>query len=75
MKLTESVVEDAALAWLRDLGYLALYGPDVAAGELAAERRTPAFRDVVLETQLRSAATVPVLCQHWGRGVHLRTLE
>jgi type I restriction enzyme R subunit len=30
---TESVVEDAALAWLKGLGYAVLHGPDIAAGE------------------------------------------
>ncbi len=30
---TESIVEDAALAWLEDLGYAVLYGPDIAFGE------------------------------------------
>ncbi len=30
----ESVVEDAALAWLESLGYAVLHGPDIAAGEL-----------------------------------------
>jgi hypothetical protein len=71
----ESLVEAASVGWLSDLGYGVLFGPDIAADELAAERRVPALRDVLLETQLRSAATVPVPCQHQGRGVHLRTLE
>jgi hypothetical protein len=35
---TESIVEDAALAWLESLGYAVLHGPDIAPGELAAER-------------------------------------
>ena len=29
---TESVVEDAALAWLDALGYTVLHGPNIAAG-------------------------------------------
>ncbi len=29
---TESIVEDAALAWLEALGYSVLHGPDIAAG-------------------------------------------
>ena len=29
---TESVVEDAALAWLEGLGYTVLNGPEIAAG-------------------------------------------
>jgi len=31
---TESVVEEAALAWLKPLGYSVLHGPDIAPGEL-----------------------------------------
>ena len=51
----ESVVEEAALGWLEALGYAVLHGPDIAAGEPAAERRDPGYRDVVLETRLRAA--------------------
>lgn len=36
--LKESVVEQAALGWLRELGYATLFGPDIAPGEPAAER-------------------------------------
>src|SRR5437879_5536422 len=53
--LTESVVEDAALVWLAALGYAVLYGPEIAAGESAAERSDPNYRDVVLERRLRQA--------------------
>ena len=35
---SESVVEDAALAWLEALGYAVLHGPDIAAGEPGTER-------------------------------------
>ena len=52
---TESIVEDAALAWLAGLGYAVLHGPDIAAGESAAERSDPNYRDVVLERRLRQA--------------------
>ncbi len=52
---TESVVEQAALAWLEALGYAVLHGPDIAAGEAGAERRDPNYRDVVLEGRLRRA--------------------
>lgn len=38
---TESVVEDATLGWLESLGYAVLHGPDIAAGEPAAERSDP----------------------------------
>ncbi|MBI5117933.1 type I restriction endonuclease subunit R [Candidatus Poribacteria bacterium] len=50
---TESVVEDAALAWLEGLGYAVLHGPDIAVGELGAERSDPNYRDVILERRLR----------------------
>jgi type I restriction enzyme R subunit len=53
--LTESIVEDAALAWLEALGYQVLHGPDIAAGEPGAERSDPNYRDVVLEGRLRQA--------------------
>ena len=52
---TESIVEDAALAWLEGLGYAVLHGPEVAVGEPAAERSNPNYRDVVLERRLRQA--------------------
>ena len=31
-QFTESVVEDAALAWLEALGYAVLHGPDITTG-------------------------------------------
>ncbi len=52
---SESVVEQAALAWLEALGYAVLHGPDIAFGEPAAERNDPNYRDVVLEARLRQA--------------------
>jgi type I restriction enzyme R subunit len=55
MRFTESVVEDAALDWLRELGYAVAHGPELAFGEPLAERTDPAFRDVVLEDRLRAA--------------------
>ena len=41
---TESIVEDAALAWLESLGWSVAHGPDIAPGELAAvaESHVPA---------------------------------
>lgn len=53
MKFTESTVEDAALAWLDELGYTVASGPDIAPGELLAERTD--FGQVVLEERLRQA--------------------
>ena len=35
---TESVVEDAALAWLESLGYTIKHGPEIAADELRVLR-------------------------------------
>ena len=49
----ESVVEQAALAWLETLGYLVLHGPEIAPGELLAERTD--YGQVVLENRLRQA--------------------
>lgn len=51
----ESVVEDAALAWLEALGYQMLHGPDIAVGEPTAERSDPNYRDVVLERRMHQA--------------------
>ena len=50
---TESVVEEAALAWLEGLGWKVLHGPEIAPGELAAERTD--YGQVVLEQRLRDA--------------------
>jgi type I restriction enzyme, R subunit len=51
MTCNESTVEEAALAWFGELGYATAFGPDLAPGEPAAERRT--FGDVVLVGRLR----------------------
>jgi type I restriction enzyme R subunit len=51
----ESTVEEAALAWLEELDYSILHGPEIAAGTLLAERSDPNYRDVVLEGRLREA--------------------
>ena len=50
---TESVVEDAALAWLSELEYAVAHGPEIAPGELAAERA--GFGETVLMERLRAA--------------------
>jgi type I restriction enzyme R subunit len=49
----ESVVEQAALAWLESLGYTILHGPEIAPGEPFAERED--YGQVVLERRLRQA--------------------
>jgi len=53
MRLSESVVEDAALAWVGGLGYTILPGPQIAPGELYAERND--YAQVILEERLRQA--------------------
>ncbi|MFP7756212.1 type I restriction endonuclease subunit R [Thermodesulfobacteriota bacterium B35] len=50
---TESVVEQAALAWLEALDYTILSGPEIAPGEPAAERED--YEQVILESRLRQA--------------------
>lgn len=50
---TESVVEEAALDWLRATGWVVAHGPDMAPDAAAAERRDHA--DVVLAQRLRDA--------------------
>ena len=52
-RFAESVVEDAALDWLKSLGWAIKHGPHIAPGELAAERRD--YGLVVLEQRLRDA--------------------
>jgi type I restriction enzyme R subunit len=53
MSLNESIVEDAALTWLEQLGYAVTHGPHIAPGEPASERTS--FGDVVLVERLRAA--------------------
>ena len=48
---TESIVEEAALAWLESLGWTMKHVPEIAPGKLAAERGD--FGQVVLERRLR----------------------
>ncbi len=52
-RLVESDVEDAALAWLTALGWTVKQGPEIAPGEMTAERRD--YGQVVLEDRLRQA--------------------
>ncbi|HAM34743.1 MAG TPA: DEAD/DEAH box helicase [Elusimicrobia bacterium] len=51
--VTESEVEDAALGWFSDLKYTVLHGPEIAPGELLAERA--GYEVVILEKRLRDA--------------------
>ena len=52
---TESVVEDAALGWLKSLGWSVSHGPDIAPDTLNAERTD--YGQVVLEKRLRDSIT------------------
>ncbi len=53
MLFTESIIEQATLDWFKGLGYSILNGPDIAPGELFAERTS--YSDVLLENRVRSA--------------------
>ncbi len=50
---TESHVEEAALAWLDELGWSTAHGPEIAPVELKAERGD--YREVLLAARLRAA--------------------
>ena len=50
---TESVVEQAALAWFEALGYTIAHGPEIGCGQPGAERQD--WAQVVLEDRLRQA--------------------
>ena len=52
-RFTESVVEDAALDYFRELGYAVAFGPEIAPEEPGAERAS--FGDVILVERLRAA--------------------
>ena len=52
-RLVESVIEDAALAWLEDIGWNIKHGPDIAPDSLFAERSD--YSQVILERRLRDA--------------------
>jgi type I restriction enzyme R subunit len=50
--ITESIIEQATLDWFEELDYSVLNGPDIAPGELFAERTS--YSDVILEGRVRS---------------------
>ncbi len=52
-RITESVIEEAALNWLEELGYQIASGPNIAPGELFAERSS--YDEVILGKRLREA--------------------
>ena len=51
--VTESTVESATLAWLRELGWAVTHGPDIGPGALGTERG--GYDQVVLERRLGDA--------------------
>jgi type I restriction enzyme R subunit len=53
LTFTESTVEEAALQLFEELGYAVLHGPNIAPGELFAERAS--YSDVVLVGRLKQA--------------------
>jgi type I restriction enzyme R subunit len=53
MAFTESIVEDATLAWLESIGWRIAHGPEIAPDQLLAERRD--YGEVVLAQRLRDA--------------------
>lgn len=70
---TESVVEQAALAWLESLGYAVKHGPGIALGELFAERTD--YGQVVLEGRLRDTALPKVISGELRVSDAVRTRE
>ena len=52
-RIAESHVEDLTLAWLRELGYSILFGPDIGPGERSAERSE--WHEVILKHRLKQA--------------------
>lgn len=50
--ITESIIEQAALDWFKELGYSILNGPNIAPGELFSERAS--YSDVILKGRARS---------------------
>jgi type I restriction enzyme R subunit len=52
-QFTESAIEDAALDWLKDMGYTIIFGGDIAPEEPAAERKN--YGEVILEGRLKEA--------------------
>ena len=51
--INESTVEEASLAWLASLGWIAVHGPDIAPDTIGAERAD--YGEVLLARRLRDA--------------------
>ncbi len=48
MNFTESIIEEAALAWIEGLGYAVLDGSEIVPDMPGVERTEPNYHDVVL---------------------------
>ena len=55
MTFSESIIEDAALSWFEELGYMVKQALCLAPGESASERDS--FADVVLSDRLHHTVT------------------
>jgi type I restriction enzyme R subunit len=53
--MMQSVVEEAALAWLAGAGWSIEHGPDLAADGPRPEPRDPGYRDTTLDGRLFGA--------------------
>jgi len=51
--ISESIVEEAALAWLESVGWQVVHGPNIAPGMIAEERHD--YGEVLLAQRLRDA--------------------
>jgi type I restriction enzyme R subunit len=54
--IAESGVEEVCLDYFADLGWSVIYGPEIAPGEVLAERSS--YRETLLSERLRSAVTL-----------------
>ena len=56
LQFTESVVEDAALVWLKALGYGVLHVLEIVPGEPATKHTDPNIRNVILEDRRKDGS-------------------
>jgi len=64
IQFTESAVESAALAWLESLGWQVKHGPEIAPGDLLAER-TDYDEVVVLKLRVQNPRCSNPLGEIW----------
>ena len=78
-RFTESVVEDAALAWLESLGWAVKHGPDISPGGdtltlTLSQRERESYSEVVLEQRLRDALAEPRASRRGAKGPETKAL-